>query len=341
MKNQPLVPHRHRLSRLPILALALLSALVLPGCGDGGGSSPTGGGTASAPRERLVIFSQCNNAEPYRAAQNKRIAELFAKKPGVKLVIHDGQADAAKQISQLETAIRQKPDLLIVAPLQRDALTRVMGEAMQAGIPTLCLERDIVEPNYTSWIRCDNFKIGQMAGQWIVDHLTKKYGEARGNVVEIRGMQGVEGAINRHAGAHAVLTNHPKIKIVHDATANWFQPQAMDRMTEALNAHPTGIDLVYAHNDPMAYGAYLAAREKGREKEIVFVGVDGLPHEGAKYVAEGVLGVTFEYPLCVDKAFEIGSRILDEPGFKPEKTYLMESRIVTAPAAAATPAAPR
>lgn len=326
MSTRTLPPRRCSLG--PLLLLCALGWL--SGCGDGGGSaSPGAGGNAPAPAvSRLVIFSQCNNAEPYRAAQNRRLTELFARKPEVKLVIHDGQADATKQISQIENAIRQKPDLLIVAPLQRDALTKVMGEAMQAGIPTLCLERDIVEPNYTSWIRCDNFKIGQMAGQWIVDHLKKKNGEPRGNLVEMRGMQGVEGAINRHAGAFSVLTNHPGIKVVHDATANWFQPQAMDRMTEALNANPSGIDVVYAHNDPMAYGAYLAAREKGREKEMVFVGVDGLPHEGAKYVEDGVLGVTFEYPLCVDKAFEIGTRILEEPGFKPEKFYLMDSRII-------------
>ena len=78
----------------------------------------------------------------------------------------------------------------------------------------------------------------------------------------------------------------------------------------------------------MRAGYRHAAREKGREKEMVFVGVDGLPHEGAKYVEDGVLGVTFEYPLCVDKAFEIGTRILEEPGFKPEKFYLMDSRII-------------
>ncbi len=307
--------------------------LALTGCGPSTESGPSSGSSASSPgaatsAKKLVVFSQCNNAEPYRAAQNRKLEELLSLQSDVKLVIYDGQADAAKQISQIENAIRQKPDLLIVAPLQRDSLTKVMGESMRAGIPTLCLERDIVEPNYTSWIQCDNFKIGRLAGQWIVDHLTKKNGEPRGNLVELRGMQGVEGAINRHAGAFSVLTNYPKIKVVHDANANWFQPQAMDRMTEALNAHPTGIDVVYGHNDPMAYGAYLAAREKGREKEIAFVGVDGLPNEGAKYVQEGVLGVTFEYPLCVDKAVEIGLRILREPGFKPEKTYLMESRMV-------------
>ena len=319
--------------RIPSLLFTVLLATIVGGCGDQPAAKSTGTSaadnhTASPATTRLVIFSQCNNAEPYRAAQNKRFKELLEADPTVKLVIYDGQADAAKQISQIENAIRQKPALLVVAPLQRDSLTKVMGEAMKAGIPTLCLERDIVEPNYTSWIRCDNFKIGRMAGEWIVESLKRKNGSAKGNLVEIRGMQGVEGAINRHAGAFSVLTNYPDIKVIHDATANWFQPQAMDRMTEALNAHPKGIDVVYAHNDPMAYGAWLAAREKGREKDIVFVGVDGLAHEGAKYVQEGVLGVTFEYPLCVDKAVEIGKRILNEPGFKPEKTYLMESRII-------------
>jgi len=291
--------------------------------------------TAPAKPKYLVIFSQCNNAEPYRAAQNKLMKELFATKPAVELAIYDGQADAAKQISQIENAIRQRPSLLIVAPLQRDSLTKVMGEAMKAGVPTICLERDIVEPNYTTYIRCDNRKIGQMAGQWIADYLTRKNGSPRGGIVEIQGMKGVEGAINRHAGAHDVLAKYPQIKVVHDCCANWFQPEAMDRMAEALNANPTGIDVVYGHNDPMAYGAYLAAKAKGREKEIAFVGVDGLEHEGVKYVNEGVLGVTFVYPLCVDKAFEIGMRMLTEPGFTPEKTYLMESRIV--PAQARTP----
>jgi ribose transport system substrate-binding protein len=307
------------------MAGALL--LLATGCNE----APPPTGTATPPERFLVVFSQCNNAEPYRASQNRRLEELFSSHPEVKLVIHDGQADAAKQIAQIENSIRQKPSLLIVAPLQRDALSRVMGEALAAGIPTICLERDIVEPNYTTWIRCDNFAIGAMAGQWMTEYLTRKNGAPKGNIVEIRGMQGVEGAINRHAGALSVLTNHSEIRIIHDATADWFQPVAMDRMTEALNAHPVGIDVVYAHNDPMAYGAYLAAKEKGREKEMVFVGVDGLPHEGSRYVQEGILGVTFEYPLCVDKAVEVGLRLLKEPGFRPEKTYLMSSRMIARP----------
>jgi len=284
--------------------------------------------TFAADQKKLVIFSQCNFGEPYRAAQNKLMEELWAKEPDVEFQIFDGQADAAKQISQIENAIRQEPDLLIVAPLQRDSLTKVMGEAIKAGIPTICLERDLVEPNWTTYIRSDNRKIGQQAGQYVVDFLTKKNGAPKGNVVEIQGMKGVEGALNRHDGFWDIVAKYPDIKLVHDATANWFQPEAIDRMTEALNAVPE-IDVVYAHNDPMAYGAYLAAKEKGREKEMIFIGIDGLVDEGQKYVREGILAVTFVYPLCVDKAVEIGKQILADTNFKPEPTYLMESSMVT------------
>lgn len=284
--------------------------------------------TQAFAAEKLVIFSQANFGEPYRAAQNKLMEELWAEVPEVELQVLDGQADAARQISQIETAIRQEPDLLIVAPLQRDSLAKVMGEAVDAGIPTICLERDIIEPNWTTYIKMDNRKIGQMVGQFVVDYLTEKYGEPKGNVVEIEGMKGVEGALNRHAGFWDVVSQYPNIVAVHTATANWFQPEAVDRMTEALNAVEQ-IDVVYGHNDPMAYGAYLAAKEKGREDEMIFVGVDGLDHEGVKYVKEGILACTVVYPLGVEQAVDVGKKILFEEGYEPPETVEVDSHIVT------------
>jgi ribose transport system substrate-binding protein len=230
----------------------------------------------------------------------------------------------------METFIRQKPDLLIVAPNERAALTAVMGQAMEAKIPVICLERDILQPNYTTYIHSDNVAIGRMAGQFIVDQLTKKNGGPRGNIVAMRGLLGVEGEINRDKGAQEIFAKYPGIKTVADPVADWIQAKAKDRMTEVLRAQPK-IDVVYGHNDPMAVGAYLAAKELGREKEMIFVGVDGLGGDagGIKKVMDGVLAATFVYPLCVDKAVEIGTRILREPGFKPEKEYVIESTLIT------------
>jgi len=307
-----------------ILACAATAGLF--GCGK----------SEQAPRKKhLVIFSQCNNAEPYRAAQNTLLKKLMSQYDDVELVIKDGQQDNLKQIAQIEEAILQEPDVLIVAPNEREPLTKVMGKAVQAGIPTICLERDIVDPNnYTSYIRCDNRKIGQMAGQFIVDYLTKKHGSPKGRIIELLGLRAVEGEENRREGAKDIYGKYPEIQVVHQGMAKWLQDEARDRMVEALAANPVdkgGIDVVYGHNDPMAVGAYLAAKEAGREKEMIFIGVDGLggPAGGIKKVMDGVLAVSFYYPLCVDKAAEIANKIIRERGFKPEKTYLMESFIIT------------
>lgn len=316
--------------------IAVAATLIAGGCGPKTETQPSGEATSQQTggkepgKKFVVVFSQCNNAEPYRAAQNDLMTKLWKEKGDVEFSIQDAQQDNNKQIEQIRTIISQKPDLLIVAPNERNPLTKVMGEAMAAGIPVICLERDIAEPNYTTYIKCDNRAIGKLAGEFIVDYLKKKYGTPKGNIVQIKGLLGVQPETERREGAEEAFKPYPGIKIVHDSVADWLQSKAKDRMTEALNACPK-IDVVYGHNDPMAIGAYLAAKDKGREKEMIFVGVDGLPGEegGIAKVRDGVLAATFIYPLCVDKAVEIGYKILTDKSFKPEKEYVMPSAKVT------------
>ena len=104
---------RATVMRALAVGMALCAAV---GCGKKPAES-------AAAARYLVVFSQCNNAEPYRAAQNALLRKLFAEYPDVNLVITDAQQDNARQISQIETSIRQKPNLLIVAPNERAPLT--------------------------------------------------------------------------------------------------------------------------------------------------------------------------------------------------------------------------
>ena len=280
---------------------------------------------------KLVIFSQCNNAEPYRAAQNESFKKLWAKQKGVTFQIMDAQQDNSRQIAQIETAIRRKPDLLIVAPNERGPLSEVMGKAKKAGIPVICLERDIVDKdNYTTWIMSDNYAIGKLAGEYMVKLLEKKHGKPEGKIVDLRGLLGVEGEQKRFNGAWDVMKKYPGIVQVQEAVADWLQSKGRERMTEILRAQPE-IDIVYGHNDPMAVGGYLAAKDLGREKDIMFIGVDGLggPAGGVKKVIDGVLAATFVYPLCTDKAVEIGSKMISDPSFKPEPVYEVKSMMIT------------
>jgi hypothetical protein len=68
-----------------------------------------------------------------------------------------------------------------------------------------------------------------------------------------------------------------------------------------------------------------------RPKRWAFIGIDGLsdPAGGLQKVKEGVLAATFVYPLCVEKAVEIGDRILRDKAFRPEKSYHVDSVMIT------------
>ena len=301
-------------------ALGSAAACLLPGCN----------GKLQGPRKKVIAFSNANNAEPYRAAQLALLRRVVAQQSNLRLVVADAQQDSDRQIAQIDTFIRQRPDILMVAPNERSALTQVMGDAMDAHVPVICLERDIVLPNYTTYVRADNAEIGRMVGKFLVDRLKVRSGSPRGNVVFLRGLLGVEAEIHRDHGARDVLALYPEIRIIADPVANWNQAEAKDRMTEVLRVN-SKIDAVYGHNDPMAVGGYLAARELGREHEMIFVGVDGLggPAGGIKKVVDGILQATFIYPLAVDKAFEISMKMLRDPNFVPEKTYTMPSTMVT------------
>jgi ribose transport system substrate-binding protein len=110
----------------------------------------------------------------------------------------------------------------------------------------------------------------------------------------------------------------------------WLGDKAREKMQAALARNPAkgSIQLVYGANDPAAIQAYLAAREAGREKEMMFVGVDALPHEGIKAVKEGILSATFEYPNGAKEAIDLALKIA--AGEKnPPKTITLGTRLYT------------
>jgi ribose transport system substrate-binding protein len=134
-------------------------------------------------------------------------------------------------------------------------------------------------------------------------------------------------AIDRHEGFLEGIRGSD-IKIIFSADCKWLEPDAQREMKSALSRFPD-IDAVYAHNDPSAHGAYLAAQQegKGREKTIKFIGIDGLPTEGVKYVREGILDATFVYPTCGAEAIEYALKILD--GEDVPKKVILPTRVIT------------
>ena len=119
-----------------------------------------------------------------------------------------------------------------------------------------------------------------------------------------------------------------QLKVVFDADMKWLEPDARKEMESALAVQPT-IDVVYAHNDPGAHGAYLAAKAAGREKQMAFVGIDGLPQEGQAYVRQGILEASFEYPTGGHEAIESALKILKGETFVAKDAHALALRMST------------
>lgn len=297
--------------------LVLALALLLAGCKPAAAKRHAG-----TPADPFVIgMSQCNRGEPWRVQMDEEIKLAAAQHPNVRVIFKDAQNESLTQRAQVEELLGQGIDLLLISPKEAAPLTRPVAEAYDRGVPVIVLDRAVEGDRFTTFIGADNTRIGREAGRWIAATLGGK-----GKIVELEGLQTSTPGRDRHAGflQGLDLPAHPELKIVFEADMEWLEPKARSEMESAL-ATQSQIDLVYAHNDPGAHGAYLAARQAGRSAR--FVGIDALPHEGVRYVKEGILDATFLYPTGGPEAVALALRIL--AGETPPKNMVLGTRIYT------------
>ncbi len=325
-----------RHARLCLLPVTVVPLMILAGCpkpaepeapvnppGAERTEEPaaTGGG-ASGEETYTIGMSQCNLGEPWRVQMNADIEEAAAAHPELEVIFKDAQNKPDDQQAQVREFISQGVDLIIISPKEAVPLTKPVEEAMAADIPVIVLDRKIQGDNYTCFIGGDNVLIGREAGKYMVELLGGK-----GKIVELKGLETSTPAGERHQGFTEGIEGS-EIEIIFSADCRWLEPNAQREMNSALSRF-SQIDAVYAHNDPSAHGAYMAARQegKGREKTIKFIGIDALPHEGVKYVEEGILSATFQYPTGGKEAIEAALKVLK--GESVPKTVILGTRSFT------------
>ncbi len=308
MKNRSIVVAESFFLSL-CLALCLAPAQAAPA---------TARGTPQNPWK--IGMSQCNLGEPWRVQMNKDVKDAAAQHPELDVIFIDAQNDSRRQQTDVETLLARGIDLLIISPKEAAPLTAPVAAAYKKGIPVIVLDRKVLGEEYTCFIGADNIKIGRAAGDWIV-----KATGGKCTIVELKGLMTSTPGQERHKGFMEAIQGHPDVKVVFDADCKWLEPEARKEMESALSRFPA-IDVVYAHNDPAAHGAYLAAKAegKGREKVIKFVGIDALPHEGVAYVKDGVMNATFQYPTGGAEAIDMALKILK--GQKVPKNVTLGTR---------------
>jgi ribose transport system substrate-binding protein len=290
----------------PFVAFGCREKPNAPAAAVSAGSAPAPSASANAARTYVIGMSQCNLGEPWRVQMNADIATAAAKHPNLKLVFKDAQNDSLRQRAEVEELAAEHVDLLIVSPKEAAPLTKPVAEVFRQKIPVIVLDRAVEGDEFTTFIGADNRRIGREAGA-----LVQKLVGEKGNIVELEGLMTSTPGQDRHSGFREGLdlAHHPGLKVVFEADMAWLEPNARREMESALAANKK-IDLVYAHNDPGAHGAYLAAKAAGREHELKFVGIDALPQEGVRYVKDGILDATFAYPTGGAEAIELALDLL-------------------------------
>lgn len=263
--------------------------------------------------EYLVGVSQCTD-DAWHDKLNKEFQMMAYIKDSLDIFVKNAHNDSKVQSAQIDSLVNMGVDLLIVSPNQVDAVTPVIERAYDKGIPVVLYDRKIKSDKYTAFIGSNDYAIGHALGVYIAEQL-----KGKGRVAEIRGYKDSSPAIDRHRGFVDALKKYPNVEIAASEEADWERDGAGKAMSRILRS-TNSIDYVYAHNDRMAYGAYLECRKEKVAEMPKFVGIDGLLGEngGIDLVAKGVLDASYLNSTSGDEVIKLASMILEGKPVKKE-----------------------
>lgn len=261
----------------------------------------------------VIGMSQCSD-DPWRRYMNDELKREIAFYTGLEVKILTAYDSNQKQVRDIESFIAEKVDLIIVSPNEATPLTPVIEKAMSKDIPVILVDRKIRSGKYTAFVGADNYQIGKEVGIYAVDLL-----KGKGNIVEIRGLNGSTPDEERHEGFLSIIQKYPGINVIYEADGEWHKDMAKLKMTEAVEKN-IKIDLVFAHNDEMAAGAKEVINSMPVSKKPFLIGIDALPGAkgGIQKVIEGDLDATFIYPTGGEVSIRTAYNILNQLPFEKD-----------------------
>ena len=227
-----------------------------------------------------------------------------------------------KQVNQF---VDEGVDLLVISPNQLSAISKAVQRAYDKGIPVILYDRKTNSDKYTAFIGCDNYKIGNSMGKFIAQQL-----QGKGRIVEICGLEGSSPAMERHRGFMDAIKPYPGIQVVASEGGNWKEEGGIQAMKRILKK-TQDFDYVFAHNDRLAWGAYVAAQQMGVKRTYKYTGVDGMATEGGglELVRDGIFEASYLYPTKGDEVIALAMKILKHQPYERDN-YLSTSIITRA-----------
>ena len=284
-------------------------------------------GCAQQPRKYVIGVSQCSE-DIWRDKLNDelKMGEYLNDSLIVKLA--SSNDDNVLQNKQVNQFIDEGVDLLIVSPNQLSAISKSVERAYDKGIPVILYDRKTNSDKYTAFIGCDNYTIGKSMGTFIAQQL-----QGKGRIVEISGLEGSSPALERHRGFMDAIKPYPGLQVVASEEGNWKEEGGIQAMKRILK-QTQDFDYVFAHNDCLAWGAYVAARQMRVKRNYKYTGVDGMATEGGglELVRDGIFEASYLYPTKGDEVIALAMKILKHQPYERDN-YLSTSIITQANAA--------
>ena len=277
------------------------------------------------PELKHYVFgiSQPFMGHPIRQAATVLIDAWLVDHPNVKVIVTDGQLNAAKQIADIEDLMSKKVDILLVAAHQSPTLVGVLREVHEAGIPILAFDRMLTDTSVQiGQVVNDDYEAGKSDAKILGDALN-----GQGKVAILEGPAGNTVSALRQGGFMDELTaNYPNIEVVSDQVANFQRVQAVDIFENILEANPD-ITGVFCHNDEMALGVVKVLKDANKMADVKVVGIDGQKDALESIMAGDLYATTrkiVEFPYALDMALDYVDN-----GVVPGNVYL-ESVPITA-----------
>lgn len=265
-----------------------------------------------------IGVSQCSQ-DDWRAKMNDEINREIMFHEDAVAEIRSADDSSAKQIADIRYFVDNGFDIIIVSPNEAEALTPIIKEVYEKGIPVVIFDRNINGDTYTARIGVDDRGLGRSAAHYAL-HISGKGAKA----IEIYGLKGSTPAEGRHEGFVSEFEKNGGT-LLTSVASNWNKEDAEAAVDSLLEIY-SDVDLIYAHNDRMAIGASEVVRRHGR-RDIRIIGIDAAPNIGIKAVADSVIDATFLYPTEGHRLIQTALAILKNEPYKKETILPVSSAV--------------
>lgn len=270
------------------LGALAVAAFGLTACGssDDSSGSSTAAGEEGQQSEQIAV-SFYNREVPFFQLLAEGIRKQAAEK-GWDVQFSFANNNPEEQISQIENALVQDPDGLIMIPLDSEALVPPALEADDDGVPVVTLANALADPEASvTLVSASLEENGEKKAQWVADALGGK-----GEVAVVHGIRGLDFSEKQYEAEQEVFAKYPGIEFIDGPYVGGFSSDlGLEATQNLIVAHPD-LDAIIYDNDDLALGGIRALRERGIEKgEVLIASTDGL-EPGLEAVEAGELDFT-------------------------------------------------